>query len=141
MRTRTPARNTFLAYLMITAMEHYGYGFPALVEYEYNEADPASIYAVITDRFNDDDNTQFRITVDTMAKGLGIIRNAIPATSEDGKETYYVNAETFERLYFGGDERKELLLADRTNSDEGDYDVIGALAVLECALFGAVTYA
>lgn len=140
LRKRSAQRNEFLAFLLITAIEHAGYGFPAVIEYEYNENAPEATFAVIGNRY-ESDNEKYTVTLDTMAKGLGIIRNAIPATDESGNETHYVNAETFERLYFGGEARTELLLADRTNSDDGDYDVIGALAVLECALFGSVVYA
>jgi hypothetical protein len=35
---------------------------------------------------------------------------------------------------------RSLLVHDRTNGEDGDADVIGALAVLECALFGEIVY-
>lgn len=114
-------RQQFLTDLMCTAIEHYGYGFPEALEYEPDGDKP---HAFIIDRYESEDITdpgeleQYYITPLTMAHGLSVIRDW-PAKSE------WV---------------KDLLLSDRTNGDDGDYDVIGALAVLECALFGKVVY-
>lgn len=138
---RTAERNQFLADVLVTAIEHRGYGFSYAVEYVYDDDAPENTYAVIRDRYDEESTETFRVTVDTMAKGLGIIRRAIVATVESGEGTYLHNADTFEQLYYGGDNRSDLLLADRTNGEDGDVDVIGALAVLECALFGRVVYA
>lgn len=135
-RTRSPERIEFLSNLLCAAIENGGYGFFRTVTWHCPPSNPAAWQAVIADP--DDGGKQYRITLDTMAKGLGVIRRAIVATSDDG--TFYHNAETFERLYVPSDARRELLLADRTDGDDGDYDVVGALAVLECALFGRVVY-
>lgn len=141
---RSPERIAWLTNLLIDAIEHAGYGFPGAVEYEPN--DDGTAYAVIYDRFEEDDDPNtppketWRIDLDTMAKGLGIIRNAVMKEVEnDGPVPH--NKDTGDRLYFGGEVRRQLLLADRTNGDDGDYDVFGALAVLECAIFGHVMYA
>ncbi len=81
----------------------------------------------------------WRVDLDTIARGLGIIRNAVMReVPNDGPVPH--NKVTGERLYYGGESRKLLMQADRTNGDEGDWDVISALAVLECAIFGAVRY-
>lgn len=137
--TRTVEREEFLAYLLVGAIEHYGYGFPEIIKWHCPDERFGEWFAVITDRYDETDPTTWRVDIDTMAKGLGIIKRAFMATCDRG--THYHVADSFECLGFGGDERKELLLADRTNGDDGDYDVIGALAVLECALFGQVIYA
>lgn len=81
----------------------------------------------------------WRVDLDTIAKGLGIIRNAVMReVPNDGKVPH--NKATGDRLGYGGESRRLLLLADRTNGEDGDYDVVGALATLECALFGRVIY-
>ncbi len=148
---RTPERERYLALLLACAIEHGGYGFPGVVEWHCPAERYGEWFAIIFDRYDIDedkyssweaaanDAPSFRVDLDTMARGPGIIRRAFWATAEDGN-TYMHNAETFERLGFGGDERTQLLLSDRTNADDGDYDVIGALAVLECSLYGAVIY-
>lgn len=138
MKTRTAERAQFLADVLATAVEHNGYGFFDVTEWHWaDEIDPSEWFATIVD--SEDDSPTWRLDIETMAEGLGVIRRAIPATDDDG--TYLVNAETFERLEYGGRSRDQLLLADRTNGDDGDVDVISALAVLECALFGRVVYA
>ena len=148
-KERTPERIEFLHDLMVTAIENYGYGWFDVLEYE---GDGADIRAVIRQQEEDEPET-FTVDIDTMAKGLGVIRSAVekdfPAKvwdrdahmHVDGTERALANAKTGDRLEFGGKPRKMLLLADRTNGEDGDYDVLGALAVLECALFGQVRYA
>lgn len=126
MATRSDERKQFLTDLLITAIEHSGYGFCSTTEYQ-PEADKP--FAVIYDRYEaeaEDDEAKIplhRITLDTMAQGLSVFR-----TIQESNDTpaQWV---------------KDLLLADRTNGDDGDCDVIGALAVLECAIFGKVVYA
>jgi len=86
---------------------------------------------------------QVLINLDTFARGLGVIRNAVPKVDErypdDGEVLH--NRKTGERLYLSSYLREDILAADRTNGEEGDIDVVGALAVLECGLFGKVVYA
>lgn len=114
------SRKQFLTDLLITAIEHGGYGFPEILEYEPDAETP---YAVITDRYDEpgdpDALPQTRVTTATMVKGLNKIRK-----TENPSEWV-----------------RDLIKADRTNGDDGDYDVIGALAVLEYALFGEIRYA
>src|SRR3954464_12921791 len=76
---RTPEREQFLSDMLIGAIEHSGYGFPGIVEYEPEpNGDPGQSYAIIYDRYDrctDDSSYQsWRIDIDTMAKGLGIVR-------------------------------------------------------------------
>jgi hypothetical protein len=134
---RTPEREKFLLDVLTTAVEHAGYGFFDVEEYVWDVA-PREAYADIVMREDyepEEGNNNWHLTIDTIATGLGIIRRAKPnadgvLTTTDGKI-----------LWFGGNERRALLAADASNGDEGDLDVIGALAVVECALFGCVVYA
>lgn len=134
----TGDRAGFLADLLITAIENCGYGqFETLA---YN-SDPAT-GTCATIRFEDDDQVH-RVNPDTMAHGLATIRTADLRVDDkhpaDGLILH--NTTTGQRLYMSSKMRDALMLCDRTNGDEGDYDVIDALAVLEIALLGAVTYA
>lgn len=133
--TRSEERVEFLDGLLVTAIENFGYGW--FVVHEYG-GEGATSYAVIEPE--DDPGTKHRVDLDTMAKGLGVIKRAeLRGTERDGEVLH--NSATGERLYMSTELRKDIMLADRTNGDEGDIDVVGALAILECALFGAVTYA
>jgi len=133
-KPRTPKREQFLLDVFVTAIENYGYGFFVTEQYVW-DVPAAQAYAVIADK--QDESRRWRVDIDTMATGLRVIRTAKQITQ--GGETYRVNADG-QRLYFGGPAREAVVAADRSNGDEGDIDVIGALAVLECALFGRVVY-
>lgn len=136
MATRTKERSQFLLDVLTTAIENGGYGFFYTEKWVW-DCDPADAYAVIVDK--EDESRRWRVDIDTMARGLGIIRNAVLRdVGRDGLVPH--NHVTDERLYFGGKPRQELLKMDRTNGEDGDCDVIGGLAVLECALFGKVVY-
>lgn len=126
---RSEAREQFLSDLLVTAIEHAGYGFPGIVEYEPEpNGVPGKSFAVIYDRYEEDDSANppvktWRVDLDTMAKGLGVIR----------KHRAHGKA--------GAEWVSDLLKSDLTNAEDGDYDVVGALYVLECALFGDGVYA
>lgn len=140
---RSAKRKEFLAYLLSCAIEHAGYGQFRTLEYEVPDEDYGVWYAVIEWDEEAPVPGTVRVDIDTMARGLAIIRDAVMKVDErypdDGPIPH--NASTGERLYFGGPARTDLLVSDRTNGEDGDYDVIGALAVLECACFGRVVYA
>lgn len=134
MRTRTKERAQFLSDVLVTAVEHAGYGFPGIVEYKCEpDDDPSKSFAVIYDRYEETEpmdrdeewkpEKTWRIDIETMAKGLGIVRK-LPARPEGAAEWV-----------------KDVIAADRSNGDDGDVDVVGALLVLECALFGRQVYA
>lgn len=129
---RSPEREQFLLDVFTTAIENYGHGWFWVTAYKWEGLPPSEAYAEITAQ---DDDKQYRVTIDTMARGLTVVREA-----ELNGDVVRVNAKG-EPLGFGGEARRQLLIADRTNGEDGDYDVIGALAVLECALFGRVIYA
>jgi hypothetical protein len=139
-RRRSPARTEFLTDILVTAIEHNGAGFCHALE--YRPTDDGTAYALIVDS-EEPDGEQWRVDLDTIATGLGIIRNATlkEFPRGDGTEQAYANKTTGERLYLDADLRAQILAADRTNHEEGDIDVTGALAILECAIFGKVIYA
>ncbi|MFC4089330.1 hypothetical protein [Micromonospora sp. GCM10011541] len=135
-RTRSAERKQFLTDVLITAVEHCGYGFFTSKEWEPDADEP---YAVI--QWHDGEEwLEQRIDLDTISKGLGVIRRAVMRETERDGEVLH-NSKTGERMYLHPEQRKNIMLADRTNYDEGDLDVVDALAVLECALFGRVEYA
>ena len=131
-KARSDARVQFLADVMTTAIEHFGYGFPEVVEDQREDGHEADWYVVIVDRYLEPDDEGYgrhhAIDLGTIAKGLGIIRGW--KAGEDGRPDDWAPAEWVRQLW----------LADRTNGEDGDVDVIGALAVLECAIFGEVVY-
>ncbi len=160
-RQRSAERIQFLSDILVTAVEHAGYGFIEAGDYEFEPA--AATYAVIRDRYILESGTEAeyldseqRIDLDTIAKGLGIIRRAVmrevvarPArvsldkgipNRAERRETVLHNAATGQRLYMSPEQRRNILECDRTNGEEGDYDVLDALAIVECALFGEVRY-
>lgn len=122
--SRTPERAEFLSDVLTTALEHAGYGFPGILEYP-DVDNPADVYAVIYDRYEEQpDGTDewrpsqtWRVDVDTIARGLGVLK----------------------AKYRAGGNLRELFAADR-NNDAADIDVVGALAILEAAVFGDITY-
>jgi hypothetical protein len=138
-KQRSPERITFLTDLLLTAMYHQGHGFQRVLDSSYEE--DGSAFALIKDPEDESDET-LRVDLDTMAHGLSVISNAVkrvdPRFPDDGE--VYHNAKTGERLGLGEHIRREIMLADETN-DAGSIDLIAALAVLECALFGKVVYA
>jgi hypothetical protein len=133
---RSEKRTEFLLSVFVTAMEHAGYG-----QFYVEEYDPDAGTAVIA--WHDEPETLMPVDLDTIAKGIGIIDRAVlrEITDYEGVHKVWHNAETGQRLYMGDGLRSAVLLASRTNFDDGDLDTIDALAVLECAVFGAVTYA
>lgn len=125
---RTDERTEFLSDLLTMALEHCGYGFPGLIEYRQASDDSITVLprAVIFDRYDDEplgtgttSRPTWEVTIETMAKGIGILRKKYGTT--------------------GSHHMRDLFEADREN-DAGITDVVGALAVLEAAVFGDVTY-
>lgn len=116
MAKRTTEREQFLSDLLVTAIEHAGYGFPETDEYVIEpDGRPAGTYAVISNRYEEDESTTYRVTIETMAHGIGVMRK-------------------------NGTGGKAFWESDRTNAEDGDFDVLDALAVLESALFGEIVY-
>jgi len=133
-------RNEFLTNVLSCAIDHRGYGWFHIDEYELPEND-GTAYALVTE---DEDKTQYRLDIDTVAKGIAVIKAAgageFPAGVGQDVERDLANAETGERLFLSGSDREAILEADREN-DATDIDVVLALAIVECGLFGQVRYA
>jgi hypothetical protein len=129
MTNRTPERIEFLSAILSAALEHMGYGFPALLEYREAGNDPAGVFAVIYDRYEERPNGRedwkpkesWRVDIDTMAKGIGTLRRKYAGT---------IDPET---------PMAEMFRAEREN-DAGALDVNDALAILEAGVFGDVVY-
>lgn len=152
MTRRSPARTKLLAEILWEAICHQGYGFPEAKEVHFPDGKESEWYAVIRDRYEDwksDDDGWQRVDLDTIAKGLSLIRRAhmdvvaVKRALHDDHEIEVgglVNPITKEPLHVGENQRKNILLADRSNGEDGDLDVLDCLAVLEVAMFGAVTF-
>lgn len=137
---RSVERAEFLGNVLVTALEHQGYGFPEIVEYHVDNDDPEGTYAVITDRkARPRTGTRTRIDLDTIARGIGVIERARLRDVDGEDEKVLHNAATGQRLYLSTDARA-LILAESRANDGGEIDVVLALAILECALFGQVEY-
>lgn len=135
-KKRSKARAEMLAGILVTAIEHNGYGQFIEHSSEIKDDNPDGAWAVLEDP---NEEKTFKVGIGTIARGLSIIRRAFYATFDNG--TYLVNPDTWERLYYGGENRDDLVTFDRSNGDDGDCDVIGALAALECGLYDRVVYA
>ncbi len=160
-RTRSLERAQFLADVLVTAVEHQGYGFIEIVDYEPDPADTA--FAVIRDRYEQDNEqdpdaylaSERRIDIDAIAHGIGIITRAVPmdVPSHDRPvslvrgqtwvppvmERVLCNPTTGTRIGVSEYNRKRILEASRED-DAGELDVVDALAIVECAVFGQVVY-
>lgn len=130
MVTRTAERTEFLTDIVVTAIENYGYGWFSVEDYDCDNGT-----ARIFDQYDDD--KPYDVSIDVIARGLGVIRDAKMHQGED--EAYLMNRQG-NRLYVGPGRRKAIMEADREN-DAGDLDVVDALGILECGLFGQVVYA
>lgn len=121
-RNRTPEREQFLADILTTAIEGGINYWAEVAEYRNEHSVPvADTFAVIYD----EDDKEYRITIDTVAKGIGVIKGF------DYQPNYFGD---------GGAYWRELLKADRTNGDDGDYDAIVADWIVQAGLFGRIIY-
>lgn len=140
-RTRTPQRMEFLSDLVTIAIENGGYGWFSVDEYRW-EDQPDGAYAVIRSVDIETPDHTARVDIDTIARGISVIRDARPQVDarypKDGPVLH--NTTTRQRLYLSAAMRTTILDASR-ESDASELDAIGALAIVECALFGAVTFA
>lgn len=137
MTTRTAERIEFLSDLVTTFIES---GFSWFTVDVYQWVGVPEACATITD---DEDDRSYCVTVDTIARGIGVIRDAVmhvdPKYPQDGEVLH--NAKTWQRLYVSPGMRKRILEADRDYDEAVNLDSVDASAIVECALFGAVVYA
>jgi len=141
MKARTAEREEFLLDCLTGAIECGTAGSFFVNDYRWENLSPSEAFAVI--EYEDEPDKEHRITIETIAKGIGVIATSelreITEGYDKGSRVLH-NAETGERLYLGESRKREILLTSRTNADEGDLDVIDYLAIMECALFGRVVY-
>lgn len=130
MTIRTAQRVEFLGDVLVTAIENGGYGFFDVVSYDCDHPE-----ALIMDP---EDKINYMVDIDVIARGIGVIRNAKLATF--GNDEVLANASTGERLFVSENDRALIMECSREN-DAGEIDVVLALAILECGLFGKVVYA
>jgi len=132
-------RREFLTDILTMAIENGGHGWFSVEEYVWSRPDTEPYALVVEGCDGDNDDERHRITFDVIRKGLGIIGKArIRETERDGWVLHNVSTE--QRLYMSRDMQTRIMRASRENH-AGDLDAIDALAIVECGLFGAVTYA
>ena len=134
---KSPQRIEFLTDVLITAVEHCGYGWFAVKEYTCDGEDP---YALIEELY-EERPTKYRLDMNVVARGISVIRQAVLKTPTNRPDEGLVlhNARTGQRLFMSESLRSTILESSREN-DAGEIDVVGALAVVECGLFGYVQY-
>lgn len=126
---RTEKREEFLSDILTTAIEG-GVGYWSYTEdyrWDLEKYSADEIGATLSD-CNDEDDPDFpptRVTLDTIAKGIGVIKQMENAPNYFGD---------------GGSYWKQFLLADRTNGEDGDYDSIVADWIVQAGLFGEIIY-
>lgn len=119
MTARTDKRKQFLTDVLTTAVEG-GITHWAVVQQYEHDAPLGDAYVVIKDPGGDDPRKTYRVTIDTIAKGIA---------SEIAKG-YRPDS------YFA-----QFVIANRTNGDDGDYDASIADAILQAGIFdGEVVY-
>lgn len=138
MTKRSDERANFLANVLTTAIEGGSNYWAAVSEYRWGYHDigqsngqplpadqQAYAEAVIEDSGDfadeDPDFEPTKVDLETIAKGLGLLRAG-------------------ELQYIAPSLRANILLADRTNGDEGDIDAVDADAILQLGVFGEVIY-
>lgn len=125
-RTRTAARTEFLTDVLITAVEG-GINYWAQVSDYDPDAGTVTVWEL--DGNDDGSDRPFVVTLDTIAKGIGVLKR-------DGKlppeEQRFPGVRQGYWLQFW--------LADRTNSEDGDYDAGIADAVLQAGIFDDLIY-
>lgn len=124
---RTEKREEFLSDILTTAIEGGINDWAAVTEYRWDGLAFRDYFAVIVDAENDEDPDfpETRITIDTIAKGIGVIKGF------DYKPNYFGDRGAY---------WNQFLLADRTNGDDGDYDAIVADWIVQAGIFGEIVY-
>src|SRR5690349_12305629 len=132
-RKRTPEREEFLADILTTAVEGGINDWAEVIRYKWDGREHKDYLAVIVDKewaYDGDDSSEpdfpeQTITIDVIAKGIGVIKGF------DYQPNYFGD---------GGSYWRQFLLADRTNGDDGDYDAIVADWIVQAGLFGEIVY-
>lgn len=115
MSKRTPERAQFLRDVLTTAVE-------GGINYWAQVGDYAPDEGTVTVYESEEDDKPHAVTIETIAKGIGVAREKGLASLS------------------GPDYVAQFWLADRTNSERGDYDADIADSILQLGLFGQITY-
>lgn len=121
-RQRSPERTKWLSDVLTTAVENDMRAVWSDVLAYHHSDGPAWVTLEITDPSHDvatEGPRKRTITIDDIARGVRLYLKDAPADS-----THFA----------------QFALSNRTNGEDGDYDAIGAVNALECAIFGEVVY-
>jgi len=123
MRKRSAKRTEFLKDVLVTGVETYGY----TPWFSFADYDPDA--GTVTVWHDADEDGQYSdgpyaVDLDKIAAALATFREQVAALGSGGRNTYAY----------------QLVLADRSNGDDGDYDVTTADAILQIAVLGKETY-
>ena len=138
MTKRTEKRAQFLKDVLVTAVESYGY----TPWFQFDNYNPDNGTVTVYHDENEDgeySDGPYQINLDDVARGLRLYREAWadPPTYTSpttGETTLMYPARNT------GSYRYQLLVADRTNGDDGDFDVTTADSVLQMAVLGKEIY-
>lgn len=131
-RQRSEKRKQFLQDVLTTAIEGGINYWAGVDEYKWDGLPVGDAYAVVVEQeeiTTDEDgfdvypeSAKHRVDIDVIAKGIGILLEK--RKDERWKKHYW----------------HQFVIANRTNSDEGDYDADIADQILQAGLFGEVVY-
>jgi hypothetical protein len=129
MTSRSPERIQFLKDVLITAVEGGINYWGAVADYD-PDAGTVTVYEMEEGKWDDatgyveypNDYIPSRVTIDTIAKGIGIL---LEQRKDHDPKSYW----------------HQFVIANRTNSEDGDYDAGQADDILQAGLFGSVVYA
>lgn len=133
------ASEEFTDDMITTAVENGGMGWFYVREYRWESMPPGETFAVVEDK---EDERVHRIDRSVILEGLRVMAtHVLREVPYDGLVPH--NAATGERLYLSASSCERILRAsqDPDGDGAGDMDVIDALAIVECGLFGKVVYA
>jgi hypothetical protein len=123
-RTRSAKRTEFLKDVLVTAVESN----PYTPWFQFRDYDPDA--GTVTVWHDQDEEGTYKdgphyVTLDSIASVLAKYCESVAQLPEGGRNTY----------------KYQLVRADRSNGDEGDYDVTTADAVMQIAVLGEEIYA
>lgn len=145
---KSAERIEFLSGVLSGAVENNGYGGLTSDKWHCPDGKEAEWYAVMVEREYDDKPESFRVDLDTIAKGIGVISRAVLRKIESGYDKgaeVLHNSKTGERLYLSQEMRRDIMAASAENDAAGserggDLDVIAYLAIMECGIYGRVVF-
>jgi hypothetical protein len=123
MKKRSEKREQFLKDVLVTGVETYGY----TPWFQFGDYDPDNGTVTVWHDEKEDgkySDGPYYVTLDKIASALSKYRKQVAALPDGGRNTYAY----------------QLVVADRTNGDDGDYDVTTADAIMQIAVLGEDIY-